>query len=300
MSWVVGAFGNAILSGFVNVVDSHLITKRMPSLQAYMLPTAVMYLCFGAIFTGFFPLPSGIGTIHWLVAIGSGLAAALGIVLMLLTFRTGEVSRIVPVVHTFPVFVAMLAIPLLHETLSLLQWLAVFMTVAGAVLISARRGTAGKGAQLSKSFALLLGSSLLIAVSNTASKYALGYLSFWNMYTINAFSFGAVFALISLRPDTVRQLRDMEERRWPLGLLALNELLVIPSVLVAYWAIQNGPVSLVSTVIATRPFFVFVYTSALASISPAILSERLTRGTIGVKMVSIGLITGGIAIINLR
>jgi len=49
----------------------------------------------------------------------------------------------------------------------------------------------------------------------------------------------------------------------------------------------------------TRPFFVFLYALALSFFFPAVLGERLSRGIIAVKIVSIALIVGGIAIINL-
>ena len=42
-----------------------------------------------------------------------------------------EVTRVVPVIGTYPVFVALFAIPLLGERLSGLQWLAVALSEIG-------------------------------------------------------------------------------------------------------------------------------------------------------------------------
>lgn len=300
MSWAIAALLNAVLSGLANVFESHLIVKRMPSLQAFQLPAGILQFGLGLLFLGLFPLPMHVGIVPWLVAAGSGVAAASGFSLMLRVFRTEEVSRIIPVVYTYPVFVAILAFPLLGEAVSSLEWLAIFMTVAGVVLMSVRLGDGARNAQWSRNLALLLGASFLWALSSIGSKYALRYISFNNMYSINALSIGALFMLTSLRPSVLRQLGSMKHRRLSLGMLLVTEALFLPSALFFFWALQKGPVSLVSTISATRPCLVFLYTLVLAYIFPNMLRERLTMGSTGAKIISIGLITGGVAIINLR
>jgi len=64
---------------------------------------------------------------------------------------------------------------------------------------------------------------------------------------------------------------------------------------------QRGPISLVSTIVGTRPFFVFVYTLLLSSVFPAsLLEERLGRGALMSKLAAVVLIVCGITLINLR
>jgi len=218
---------------------------------------------------------------------------------MLQVMRSEEVSRIIPVVHTFPIFVAILAVPLLGETLGYVEWLGIFMTVAGAVLISIRRDTGGQGAPFRKSFALLIGSSLLMGVANTASKYALDYISFWNMYSISAICMGTVFLLLSLRPQVLKELRDMKERNLALLLITLNECIAITGIILSFWAMEQGAVSLVSTIMSIRPFFVFTYALVLSRVFPAVLEERLSRGITIIKIISIGLIIGGVTLLTL-
>lgn len=52
---------------------------------------------------------------------------------MLQSTRSEEPSRVIPVVQTFPMFVAILAVPLLRESLGYIDWVSILMTVAGAV-----------------------------------------------------------------------------------------------------------------------------------------------------------------------
>ena len=299
MTWITAALVVAAALGLVNIIDSHLITKRMPTLWAYLLPVSIIHIVYGLIFLNLYHLPSGVPAFPWFVAIAAAVTRTIAVLLMLYAMRTEEVSRVIPVVNTYPVFVAILAVPVLGEALNYLQWLAILMTVTGAVLISMRSQGRGRGARLGKTVILLLASSLLFGVSNTATKYALDYFTFWNMYSISDLCYGTAFFLISARPSFLRELRDMKERGTALKLVAFNETLTLGGYILTFWAISRGPVALVSTIMGTRPCFVFLYALALSRAFPWLLDERLSRRIIIMKIVSIALIVGGVAIINL-
>lgn len=299
MIWITAAIITAAIMGLVAIIDSHLISKRMPSLWSFLLPVGILHSGFGLIILRLNPLPEEVSTSLLLIAFGSGLIRSIGAFLMLRAMRFEEVSRIVPVVHTFPIFVAILAVPFLGESLGYIQWLSILMTVGGAVLISVQYGTGGQGAPLRKSFTMLIGSSLLIGIANTASKYALDYISFWNMYSVNAICFGVMFLLLSARPRILKEIRDMKKRSQTLALLTINECVAVVGIILAFWAVAQGPVSLVSTIFSIRPFFVFIFALTLSRFFPAVLEERLSRGTVIIKSVSIGLIIGGVTLLTL-
>jgi drug/metabolite transporter (DMT)-like permease len=299
LSWVYAALAAAAIAALVNVVDSHIISRRMPSLWSFLIPAGVLHTIFGLILIGVFPLPGDVSALTWFIAILSAVLRTAAVTLMLGTMRTEEVSRIIPVVHTYPVFVALIAIPVLDETLSLLQWLAVFMTVGGAVLISIRSRGEGRKSRLRRSFTILLASSVLFGAANVASKYALDYISFWNMYSITGICLGLVFCLISVRPAVLAQLRNLPGKAKIATLIFSNESLALSGVVLSFVAMERGPISLASTVMAIRPLFVFAYALVLSVVLPAMLRERFTPRVVVLKIVSIGLIVGGVAIINL-
>jgi drug/metabolite transporter (DMT)-like permease len=271
----------------------------MPNLRVYLLPVGIIQLGFGLLILYLFPMPDGVSATPILVAIGSGFTRSLGLLLMLQAMRSQEVSRIIPVVNTFPIFVAILAVPLLGESLGYLKWLSILMTVAGAILISIRRNIEGQGASLHKSFTMLLGCSLFLGVANTASKYAMDYISFWNMYSISVICFCIVFLSLSVRPRILRELMDMKGRGLALALIIVNECIVMAGIILSFWAMERGPVSLVSTILGVRPFFVFIYALALSRIFPAVLNERISRSIATIKIISIGLIIGGVTLLTL-
>ncbi len=301
MVWLFGAIGVAAITGVISIVDSHLISRRMPGFQAFLLPVGVLHLSFAAIGLGLFPLPQGLTATALLAAFGSSAARVIGALLMLRTMRTEEVSRVMPVTNTFPIFVALLAVPLLGEELGWVEWLAIFITVTGAVLISTQRAVAGQsGFRLRRSFLTLMGSSFLFGLGNVGSKYALGFISPWNMYAVTALVLGIVFLLCSARPSVVRQIRHMTGRNRALALITGNEVLSLVGFTLVFWAISQGPVSIVSTILGTRPVFVFIFALVVSRFSPALPLERFTRATTALKVVSIALVVGGVTLLTLN
>jgi drug/metabolite transporter (DMT)-like permease len=298
--WISAAIATAAIMGVVAIIDSHLLARRMPGLGTFILPVGIIHLVIGLIILAVKPLPEGVEATPLVVAFASGIVRSGGTLLMLNTMRSQEVSRIIPVVHTFPIFVAVLAVPFLGETLGYLEWLSIFITVAGAVLISVQaEGEAGRF-RLNRSFIALLGSSLLIGIANTTGKYALDYISYWNLYSVNAITFSVVFLLISARKTTLKEIRDLDQRGLALGLLFLNEVIALAGIILSYWAMQQGPVSLVSTILSIRPAFVFIFALVLSQIFPNVLEEHLTRRILIIKIISIALIIGGVSLLTLH
>ena len=300
VDWVsVTVLGTAAL-GVVNILDSHFISKRMPSLRAFLLPVGAIILACGLVLCYLFPLPEELGTWPLVVAVASGVIRTISITILLYTLKTEEVSRVLPVVSTYPIFVAIMAMPLLGETLGYLQWLAIIIVVAGAVMVSVRRSPGGSTSWLGKTFFLLFGSSLLMSMADVASKYALAYISFWNMYWISALCMAGIFLLVSLRPHIVKELGNMSERSSAMGLLVFNETLAVTGILLVFWAMERGPVSLISTITSGRSLFVLIYALILGRVWPRFLLEGQSgRGALALRLIATAMIVGGITIIYL-
>jgi len=299
VDWVSIAVLSAAVLGLVNIFDSHLISRRMPSFRAFLLPVAIIHLIYGLVLFSLFPLPEGTGIRPILVAVASGILRTGAITIMLYSLKREEVSRVIPVVYTYPIFVALMAAPLLGETLYYLQWLAIIIVVAGAVTVSVRRSPDGSATWRSRPLFILFGSSLLFALADIASKYALSYISFWNMFWISAFCMSTIFLLVSTRPHIISQLISMKRRNSAIALLTFNETLAPIGIVLTFWALERGPVSLVSTIVSSRPIFVVIYALILSRVWPMFLEWQADRGMLALRLIAIAMIVGGIAIIYL-
>jgi drug/metabolite transporter (DMT)-like permease len=261
-----------------------------------------MTLVFGIVFSFLFPLPDDLDSWPLMVAVASAILRTLSITILLYTLKREEVSRVMPVVSTYPIFVAIMAIPLLGETLGYLHWTAIIVVVAGAVMVSVKRSPGGSTGWMGGTFLLLSGSSLLMAMADVASKYALGYISFsfWNMYWISILTTSIIFLLISLRPRVIRELRNIKRPASTLALLTINEALAMTGVAMMFWAMKLGPVSLVSAITSSRPIFVVIYALILTLMRPTFLLERRAgQGVLLLRLMAAAMIAGGIAIIYL-
>ncbi len=299
MDWISTALLSAAILGVVNINDSHLLSRRLPGLRAFMLPVGVTYLIYGLLLFYLFPLPAGTGIWPLLAAIASGILRAAAIIIMSYNLQREEVSRVIPLVYTYPIFVAIMAVPLLGEKLYYLQWLAVIIVVAGAVVISAEKAISGSAARLGKPFLLLFAASLCFALADIASKYALAYISFWGVFYLAVFCIAAIFLLVSLRPSVFKQLIGMERRNPALALLVFNETLALIGVAMFFWALDRGPVSLVSTIIGSRPIFVAIYSLVLGRFWPEFLIRLSGKGELLIRLAATAMIVGGVAIIYL-
>ena len=299
MNWVNLAILSTIPLGITNIIDGHLLSRRMPGFRVYLLPTGIVYLIFGWVLFTLFPLPEDITLWPMLVAVISCILRAVSLTIMLYTMRSEEVARVIPVTNAHPIFVAIMAVPLLGESLSYLKWLAIIIVVAGAVMISIKQSPSGATTWLSKPFRLLFGVSLLLAVANIASKYALAYVSFWSMSWLFAICSAGVLLLISLRPHTIRQLINLEKRNLTIGLITIGRVLVMVAITLAYLAMDMGPISLVSAVLGSRPIVVVIFALILSRISPTLLEWQPGKGMLALRLIATAMIVGGVTIIYL-
>ena len=298
MNWVNTAILSAAVMGMVSIIDSHLLSKRMPDLLTFLLPVGIIHLVFASILFVMFPLSEGTETWPILVAVASGMLRTAAVIIMLNSLVREEVSQVIPVVYTYPIFVAIIAAPLLGESLNYMQWLAIVMVVLGAVMVSVKQSPFSSTRWHSR-LLLLFSSSLLFAAADVASKYALAYISFWNMFWISAFCMSGVFLLVSIRPRFIGQLVNMKQRNSAMGLLAFNETLALVGIVLSFSALERGPVSLVATIIGGRPMFVLIFALILSRLSPAFIEWHSDKWLLAIRLIATAMIVGGIAIIQL-
>jgi drug/metabolite transporter (DMT)-like permease len=299
LNWTSTAILSAAIQGAASVIDSHLLSRRMPGLRPFLLVASIVLLISGLLVFSLFPLPEDPKLLPMLVTVAAGLFRTTGIIITLYNLQREEVSRVIPITYTYPVFVAIFAIPLLGESLHYLQWLAIIIVVAGAVIISAERSHAGSPISLSKPFLLLFIASLLFALGDIFAKYALTYISFWNVYSLTIFCVAGVFFMTSIRPDTIKQLMDMKQMSLAISLIFFNQMLALSGALLQFWAMSRGPVSLISTIVGARPVFVAVYSIILSLVLPGFLLKQSPSGVTTLRLIAIFMIVGGISIIYL-
>jgi uncharacterized membrane protein len=187
----------------------------------------------------------------------------------------------------------------LGETLRFMGWIAIIIVVAGAVMVSISRSPSGNSTIRLKLLGHLFGASLLFALADITSKYALETLSFWNTFWISALCMTGIFFIITLRSEVLRNIAAIPNRGAALVLTVFNETLAPIGLLLSLWALKRGPVSLVSTIVGSRPMFVLLFAFILSRIAPSFLKLDSDRMIVVLRIIATALIVGGLAIIHL-
>lgn len=299
MDWTSLALISASCLAIASIFDSHLVSRRMPSIRAFLFPFGFAALISCLVLALLFPFPKGVPVSVLLIMAAAGILRVVGYFIMITVFKKVEVSRVVPVVLTYPVFVAIMAMFLLGESLNYLQWLAIIMVVAGAITISFRQSHSGTTGFLGKPFLLCIGVSVIMAVADTMNKHVLSYMSFWNLLVFNTFCLTAACFVFSSRRRTFEEYRGMKGRPLAVSLVFLDQYIALAGMITLLWAVQKGPVSLVSTIAASRPVFVLIIALILSRAYPVFLPWQKGGRMLAVRFVATTMIFAGIALIYL-
>ena len=301
MIWVLYALGSAITFSLAATLDKVLLQKYIPSSRVFIILVGFVQLLLALIVL---PLASftGYGADDAAIAIGSGLVTGAYLILLFWAISLQDVSRVVPVASTYPIFVAILAQLFLGEELGVLAWTGICVTVAGVGLMSfgptARASDMGKGQTMV--FALLVTASLLFGLTQIMSKVVADDMDVWTLLMWRMLGAAAVCIALLVRtqvvPDIMRALRNPSA----VGLLLLTEgALVLVAMVFTLEAIYNGPVSLASTVMATRPLFVFGLGIVLSMGASNVLNEPLEGRIIATKLLAIAMMVAGVGAVTL-
>ena len=301
MSWIAITLLSAVVLGLVGVLDKAFIHHYARSLRTLPFLIGVSHIPIAAVFAAISPLDGlTLGATAW--GLAAGLFGGLSAVIFFRVMARREVSRIIPVVQTFPIFVAPAAVLFLGESLRPQDWAAIVVTVAGAVLMSVRQDARGRGFAIDSSFYQLLGASLLMAGMNLAAKQALDTLPVLLVHAFRSLGVAVVLLAFTAQAEPVIELREMIRDRSPaLAVFGVNEFIVVNTGMVLnLWATSLGPVSLVTALSASTSLFLLLYSTLLGLRFRGMLGEQVNPRAVTVKAMATILIVAGIAMISLR
>ena len=135
MEWMIFGIASAFTFALVSVLDKLIISNYVPGGRVFVATVGITQILLG-LATIPLALDSSYSLMTVSVALVSGLFSGTYLITMFIIMESQDVSRVVPVVSTYPVFVAILASVFLGEHISIIAWICVLITVAGAALVS--------------------------------------------------------------------------------------------------------------------------------------------------------------------
>ena len=299
MDWIFLSIASAAIFAVVSVLDKFILMRHAPSASTFIVLLGLLQLP-AATLMAFISPPELPATGAWAVAYASGLLWGVSLVFMFQVMSKHEVSRVLPVIATSPVYVAIMAMVFLDENLTLAHWIAIAVSVAGAFLISTRPVRGSVAIVLGWSLGILVVASVLVAAAQLLGKVALNELNLTSMFPFRSLGLATGCVALSVRRSTYAETRVMFSGIKSGGLMVLTEAVIAPfAALVTIWAIMLGPVSLAVTLMSSRPLFVFVLSAILSTKLLLMLDEPLDKPTLAIKGTSIALIVSGVVTISI-
>jgi len=300
MDWVIIGLVSAFLFAIVTVSDKRLLAVYMPSVRSFYFLVGLCQIILGIVISIFSPWSSSPSLGGILIGISSGVSWGLGLSLMFYGISRLEVSKVMPIAHTYPVFVSIMAIVFLGDTISLIQSVGILITVVGASIIAASQTKGVKKSAASFVYFLVLLGSILTAVANVTYKAGLEEMGFWDLFATRSVFQGLVLMLAGCHLGIIRELKQVISSKVGLGLFIFSEGLAAPiAIMVMLVALSLGPVALASTIVSTRPLFVLFISGFLSISYLSLLDEPFTKRTFPIKLLSIVLIFFGVSLLTI-
>ena len=301
MDWfyaaLIAVFGLSIASLVEKPLASHLFPSPRALNNAFGLVSilrAALYLIPVALTIGF---QGGSGVI-W--AITGGVFFGLGISLYFHALKTEEVSRAVTIASIAPVFIVLLVVVILGESVTLVQLLGIGAVVFGVASIGFKPGS-GKIVLIDKKpFFILILSTFSIALAFIFVDEATNRM---NVYATEGFRcLGMSIGVLATHwtPKQTKPLIIALKKPKVMALTLFSEgILTNVSALALVYALSVGPVSLVGATFAIWPFVVLVLSISLSTRFLNILNEPLDRSTLGFKLIATLFVVVGIVALRL-
>lgn len=204
-----------------------------------------------------------------------------------------DVSRVVPIFQTIPVFGLLLGFIFLGETLSVAQILAAAAVIGGALILFHNQKASFLGIDYT-TLGLMLLASFILALTETTSKVVAIETNYWT--TVFWTSTGlAVFGVILF--TTIKKYREeattMMAKRFSNVLQAnsFNEVIDNSADLIFFFAITIGPIALVQSLNAYQPLIALTAGFVLARIAPSMFHEELATQSLLQKILGILIMT---------
>lgn len=207
--------------------------------------------------------------------------------------RESDISRIVPILDAYPLFVLVMAVMLLGEVLTPLKAGAALLVTTGVMIASRHHALPGARIRLNRSLLAVLGAAVAMALYSVLAKAAVGEMSIWQMYAVSwTFSIPWLAGTAWFRNRS--NVRKALASRPALISVGAGQAMILLAFAVSFMAFQLGPVSLSTAIMSTRPVLLLFWVVASGMSMRAVWGRRTSCGEGRARWVSALMVTLGV------
>lgn len=296
-SWIAFALLSPVIYALVNFLDKYILQKEITDYTILPFYASMVSFIAGMIFfvaTGFPLLPFKDG----LLVIITGILTIWSLVLYFKVLSREATSIIIFLFQLIPVFVLILSIILLKETIQVKQYFGFALIFIATLIVTLKRHS---GKSSLSTFAFMCVFNLISATTVILIKFAINVTSFSSILSYESWGIGVGGIILYLTFSPYRK-RFHESlcivRKKTLGVLLINETMYVVAKSFGFLAYSLGPVALVSVIGTSQVFFGFLYGALLTMFFPTIFKEDVSRKGLMKKVAAAILLFVGIWIIS--
>lgn len=296
MDWIALSFLGAICYSAHSLLQKYAFQRYVQSILAFNFWGESFQAVVGLTILWFHPVPYPLFSWPVFLLLAGGVIRIGNVLLRAWAIqREEEVSRIVPVLDTYPVFVAVLALLTLGERLALVHWIGIGLVVVGAFIASSHEALANRQFRSHTTVLIALCASLSMGTYSVVGKASLEYVSVWHLLAFSSFFTVPTAALVAGLHGAWPELASLSRKPKPLGITAVSAAAIMLAFGVGFMAFERGPVALSSAIMATRPILIVVFVVLASYIFPRLAIEPTARAGLRTKAAAAGLVTLGVA-----
>jgi drug/metabolite transporter (DMT)-like permease len=293
MEWFVFALIVPVVFAGVDVIDKYILTNHVTNPFSYKLLSGLMEI--PVLFLLLALTPVSFSFVWSIFSVFVGFIFSLSSILYLKAMGVEEASRVIALLFVSPIFVLPLAFIFLRETLGVSQYSGALLLVLSAVLVSYRRTKRKISSLVSPALGFLLVLALINAGGDILLKHILSSYGYWQFlfWSLVGGLLGGflIFCFPKVRQDFLGNFRMISKRVvfW----IGISTCLVYIGMISYFVAVSLESISLVTAVPSIEPFFVFLLTVLLSSLTHGTLKEEVDKRTITLKILAFVLIIIG-------
>ena len=299
MDWIGLSLLSAVSFSAYSIIQKRAFQRQTCGIFAFGFWGAMLHLVLAVVILTVNPLSVSWFSMPVLAMLAAGLLNVGFNLLVNKVVQQEDVTRIVPVLDSYPVFIAVMAVVFLGESLTPIKWLAICLVVCGVLVASWHQALPGSRVRIGGPLFLLLVASFGIAVYSIVAKYALGHMSFWHAYAISSIASGPAFVGAVHAFRAWPQVQMAARRSGALATIWSAHGMIFLAFITGLWAFELGPVSLSSAIMATRPVMILAYVTLIGVLAPRVVAERNEGGAVLEKGGAATLVTVGIGVMAL-
>lgn len=210
--------------------------------------------------------------------------------------KTGEISRVISIFFTQPVFSAILGILIFKEIVLPVKWLGIILITIGGIFSSFENKRVKKGFDKVYLFAFI--SAIFALFGNIISKYAMIKIPPLTVLLIQFYGSFLLYGLFLLNKNIFNEVKNNLVGKKSFYIIFIRTLINYAGNCFFVLSLSAGPISLVSALNSTQPLFILVFSTLATLFFPKIIKEKIDKANLTIKISAAVLIVLGAIIVS--